>query len=177
LPLEWPHWRSAPVPHWLVLLILMELVILGINPTRGDFVWFQGLRRPAWLRVHVWIPVFWLVIYGCFYLSALVSWEASRNWRLTVAYVLLLVLVESYTWITCRTRRLGVGTVVCLAGWAYGLVFALVLTRISVPAAILIVPYLIWSPVEALITWQMLGLNGFRPGLPPPVLPKPRPPG
>lgn len=150
------------MPHWLVLLILMELVILGINPTRKDFVWFQGLRRPAWLRFHLWIPLIWLGIYACFYVSGLLSWEASQNWRLTTAYVVLLVLVESYTLITCRTRRLTTGTVACLVGWVYGAVLALLLLPLSVPAALLLLPYLLWSPVEALVTWQMKGLNAQR---------------
>jgi hypothetical protein len=34
-------------------------------------------------------------------------------------YLGLLVLVQSYTWLICRTRRLANGTTVGLAGWVW----------------------------------------------------------
>ena len=35
-------------------------------------------------------------------------------------YLGLLVLVQSYTWLICTTRRLSDGTAVGLAGWVWG---------------------------------------------------------
>jgi tryptophan-rich sensory protein len=73
--------------------------------------------------------------------------------------VLLLVLVEGYTWLMCRTRRLAAGTVFCLDAWSYGLIFSLLLLSISPLAAQLMLPFLLWTPIEAVITWQMRQLN------------------
>ncbi|MEB3168343.1 MAG: tryptophan-rich sensory protein [Synechococcaceae cyanobacterium] len=147
------------MPPWLLILILMEGVILLINPTRKDFAWYRGLRRPQWVPFASSIPVIWLLIHFGFYLSSLVSWQVSNNWNLVMAYILLLVLVESYTWIMCRTRRLGTGSLLCLLGWAYGLVLAAALLSLSLLASALLIPYLLWAPVEALITWDMRRLN------------------
>ncbi len=147
------------MPPWLLILVLMEGVILLINPTRKDFIWYQGLRRPTWVTFSAWIPLIWLLIHACFYLSALLSWNVRNSWNLVVAYVLLLVLVEGYTWLMCRTRRLAAGTVFCLAAWSYGLIFSLLLLSISPLAAQLMLPFLLWTPIEAVITWQMRQLN------------------
>jgi translocator protein len=147
------------VPPWLLILILMEGVILMINPTRRDFAWYQGLRRPRWVTFSASIPLIWLLINACFYLSALVSWHASNSWPLVFAYLLLMVLVESYTWLMCRTRRLSTGTILCILGWVYGVLISLYLVPLSPMAALLLVPYLLWAPLEALITWEMRRLN------------------
>jgi tryptophan-rich sensory protein len=73
--------------------------------------------------------------------------------------VVLLVLVQSYTWLICTTRRLASGTLVGLAGWCWGVALSVVVVRDSSPALVLLVPYLVWSPVGTLVTWQMQRLN------------------
>ncbi len=74
-------------------------------------------------------------------------------------YLGLLVLVQSYTWLICRTRRLANGTLVGLAGWCWGMVLAVVVGSVSTPGVVLLIPYLLWSPIGTLVTWQMQRLN------------------
>ncbi|MFZ0409245.1 MAG: tryptophan-rich sensory protein [Cyanobium sp.] len=147
------------MPPWLLILILMEGVILLINPTRKDFAWYQGLRRPSWLTFSASIPLIWLLIHACFYLSALISWSARNSWNLVLAYVVLLIQVEGYTWLMCRSRRLSAGTMICLISWTYGLFLTMLLSTISLSSALLMLPFLFWTPIEGLITWQMRQLN------------------
>jgi tryptophan-rich sensory protein len=143
------------------LLILLALVAVGalLNPSRSQFAWFLRLRRPAWLRFEGLIPLIWITIYACFYASALLAWQASWSWWLMAAYLILLLLVQSYTWLICRTRRLANGTAVGLAGWCWGVALALLVRPASPAAALLLIPFLLWSPVGTLVTWQMQRLN------------------
>ena len=53
----------------------------------------------------------------------------------------------------CRTRRLANGTAVGLAGWVWGVALGLVLLNQSLPAVLLLIPYLLWSPIGTLVTW------------------------
>ena len=135
------------------LLILLVMVAVGVvlNPSREQFDWFIRLRRPAWLTFEGLIPLIWIAIYACFYASALLAWNASWSWGLMAGYLGLLVLVQSYTWLICRTRR--------LAGWVWGVALALVVLPQSGPAVLLLIPYLLWSPIGTLVTWQMQRLN------------------
>ena len=147
------------------LLILLVMVAVGVllNPGSEQFAWFIRLRRPVWLTFERLIPVIWLAIYACFYASALLAWNASWSWGLMAGYLGLLLLVQSYTWLICRTRRLANGTAVGFAGWVWGLALTVVVLQVSALAALLLVPYLLWSPVGTFVTWQMQRLNNGRP--------------
>ena len=147
------------MPAWLAILLVMVAVVLLLNPSRQEFQWFLRLRRPRWLTFEGWIPLIWLVIYCCFYASALLSWRTSGSIALMAGHLLLLVLVQSYTLVICRTRRLRNGTVIGLLGWFWGVLLAVPVSRGSPGAGLLLLPYLLWSPVGTWVTWQMEGLN------------------
>jgi benzodiazapine receptor len=147
------------MPAWLTILLVMVAVVALLNPGREDWAWFLRLRRPAWLTFERWIPLIWSAIYACFYASALLCWNAGGGpWRMA-GYLVLLVLVQSYTWLIGRTRRVASGTVAGFAGWVWGVALALVTLPVSAVAALLLVPFLLWSPVGTFVTWRMQGLN------------------
>ena len=143
----------------LLILLVTVAVAVALNPGRQEFLWFLRLRRPSWLGFERWIPLIWLLIYACFAVSALLCWRASGSPSLMAGYLGLVVLVQSYTLVICRTRRLRPGTVVGLLGWAWGVALAVVVAPHSREAWLLLVPYLLWSPVGSLVTWQMERLN------------------
>ncbi len=143
----------------LLILVVMAVITVGLNPRRDEFRWFLQLRRPAWLTFERWIPLIWLVIYACFYASALISWNASGRWDLLAGYLLLLVLVQSYTLVICRTRHLRNGTAIGFIGWVWGLALAIAVEPVNTASRWLLLPYLIWSPVGTLVTWQMQRIN------------------
>ena len=147
------------MPAWLSILLVMVIVGIALNPSATEFSWFLRLRRPAWLTFERWIPLIWLAIYACFYGSALLAWRAGGGGGLMVGYLLLLVLVQSYTLVICKTRRLSSGTVIGLLGWLWGLVLAGAVHGVHSQAAQLLTPYLLWSPVGTLVTWQMQRIN------------------
>jgi tryptophan-rich sensory protein len=149
------------MPAWLTILLVMGLTIAVLTPSRQQFAWFLRLRRPRWLTFERWIPLIWSVIYLCFYASALLRWQVGGTTAsLTMAaYLVLLVLVQSYTLLICRTRRLVWGTAAALAGWFWGLGLALALLAASRPASLLLVPFLLWSPIGTFVTWRMQKLN------------------
>lgn len=143
----------------LTILLVMVVVVILLNPRPEEFAWFIRLRRPAWLVFEAWIPLIWLVIYACFHASALLAWQARGSWGLMAGYLGLLLLVQSYTLVICRTRRLGNGTALGLAGWVWGAALAVMVASIARPAAVLLLPYLVWSPVGSWVTWRMQRLN------------------
>jgi translocator protein len=143
----------------LLILLVMVAVVALLSPNRQDFAWFLGLRRPAWLTFEALIPLIWISIYACFWAAALLSWRASGSWILMLGYLGLLLLVQSYTLVICRTRRLANGTLVGFGGWLWGVALAVVVAPQVPVAALLLLPYLLWSPLGTLLTWQMQRLN------------------
>jgi tryptophan-rich sensory protein len=147
------------MPAWLAIAAVMLLVALLLNPSRQDFAWFLRLRRPRWLSFERWIPLIWAAIYACFYTSALLCWQAGGRWLPMAGYLGLLLLVQSYTLVICRSRQLSSGTLVGFAGWVWGVALTAVVASLSGRAALLLVPYLLWSPVGTFVTWRMQQLN------------------
>ena len=143
----------------LLILLAMGAITLGLNPSQEEFGWFLRLKRPAWLTFERWIPLIWTVIYGCFYASALISWNLSRRWDLLGGYLLLLLLVQSYVVVICKIRRIRNGTVLGFLGWVWGLALAIATTEVSASGPLLLLPYLLWSPIGTLVSWQMQRLN------------------
>ncbi len=152
---------SVALPAWLLILILMELVVVLINPAPKDYLWYRGLRRPPWLRFFIWIPLIWLLISAGLYFSALISWQSSNSWLLLLSYLLLLVVLESHTWLLCQYRNLRLGAATLLIGWIYALVLAISLlsTDSSRIASQLFLPLLIWAPIEAYALERMRRIN------------------
>jgi tryptophan-rich sensory protein len=74
-------------------------------------------------------------------------------------YLLLEVLTISYTPVMCVLRSLRVGTIIGGAGAVLGIILALVVLSISLWAFVLLLPYIIWSPIGTYTTWQMMKLN------------------
>jgi len=157
------------MPAWLTILLVMGLVIAALTPSRREFAWFLQLRRPRWLTFERWIPLIWSLIYLCFYASALLRWQAGA-WSSMLAgpmssgasmagYLVLLLLVQSFTFVICRSRRVAWGTAIGLAGWLWGLGLAAAVAGVSRPAALLLVPFLLWSPIGTFVTWRLQKLN------------------
>ena len=147
------------MPAWLTILLVMAAVVALLTPSRDDWRWFLQLRRPGWLTFERWIPLIWSAIYACFYASALLAWNAGAGRGRRVGDTLLLVLVQSYTWLIGRTRRLASGTAAGFAGWLVGVALAVATAPVSALAALLLVPFLLWSPVGTFVTWRMQRLN------------------
>jgi benzodiazapine receptor len=147
------------MPAWLTILLVMAAVVALLTPSRDDWRWFLQLRRPGWLTFEGWIPLIWSAIYACFYASALLAWNAGAGPVRMLGYGLLLVLVQSYTWLIGRTRRLSSGTAAGFAGWLVGVALAISTAPVSALAALLLVPFLLWSPVGTFVTWRMQRLN------------------
>lgn len=150
------------MPAWLLILILMGVVIVAINPSPEDYLWYQGLRRQAWLRFFLWIPLIWLVISTCIYFSALIAWETSNNsWLLMLVYFVLLAVLEGHRWLLCRNRNLRLGAAALLIGWLYTLILAIVLLQhdSTWASSLLFLPLLIWAPIEAYALEQMHRFN------------------
>ncbi len=140
------------------------LVSLGANlVSPDDTKWFKQLRRPQWLTFEVLIPVIWTVILICGGISAYYVWEKElgsfKGWSLMSLYVLLEIVIIAYVPVTLRTRNLKLGTWVGLVGFGLGLALTLAVWTVTQGSALLLVPYLIWSPIGSYTTWAIARLN------------------
>jgi tryptophan-rich sensory protein len=148
------------IKSWMVIGGVTLLVAMGSNIiTPNDVKWFKRLQRPRWLTFEPLIPLIWTVVFICGAWSAYIVWESTKNWWLMAFYLLVEIAIVAYNPMMLRLRSLKVGTIIGAIGSVLGLILALTVLPISGWASLLLVPYVLWSPVGTFTTWKMMQLN------------------
>ncbi|MGJ5672239.1 MAG: TspO/MBR family protein [Nostochopsis sp.] len=152
------------IKSWMVIGGVAFLVALAANfITPSDRKWFKRLQRPRWLTFEAAIPVIWTVIFVCGAWSAYIVWEknpgTTTTWLLMGLYLLLEIVTIAYTPVMFRTRNLRVGTILGGAGFVIGVILAIAVFPTSAWATLLLVPFLLWSPIGTYTTKVMERLN------------------
>ncbi|MBD2663079.1 TspO and MBR like protein [Richelia sinica FACHB-800] len=152
------------IKSWMVIGGVAFLIALAGNlVTPSDRQWFRRLIRPRWLFFEALIPFIWTVIFICGAWSAYIVWEkdpgSTTTWLMMGLYILLEVITMAYTPVMCRVRKLTIGTILGGTGLIICVLVTLAVLAVSGLAALLLLPYLCWSPIGTYTTWQMGRLN------------------
>ncbi len=152
------------IKSWMVVGAVTFLIALASRLIAPDDIrWFRRQLRPTWLTFEPAIPFIWTVIFICGAWGAVIVWETDpgtqRTWWLMGLYLLVEIAIIAYTPVMCKLRSLLAGTIIGATGTLLGLLLALSVWQVSVPAALLLLPYLIWSPIGTYTTWEMIRLN------------------
>jgi translocator protein len=156
--------RRIMIKSWMIIGGIAFLVgFLGNWITPNQSQWFRQLKRPKWLTFESAIPLIWTVIFICVAWSAYIVWEYSPNTDMTRLmmglYLLLEIFTIAYSPVMLRFRSLIIGTILGGTGLLICLLITLAVLSVSFWAALLLLPYLIWSPIGTYTTWQMSRLN------------------
>ena len=152
------------IKSWMVIGGVAFVVALAANIIApSDIKWFNRLQRPKWLVFEKAIPVIWTVIFICAAWSAVIVWEkepgTQATWLRMGLYLLLEIVTISYTPVMCKLRSLKVGTIIGGSGAILSVILAAIVLQVSQTAALLLLPYIIWSPIGTYTTWAMMHLN------------------
>ncbi|MCU0569648.1 MAG: TspO/MBR family protein [Oculatellaceae cyanobacterium Prado106] len=153
------------VPSWLIIggvTVLVAVVMARLN-TKNGIRWFNRLRRPRWLTFEAAIPVIWTVVFIGGAWSAVVVWrengDRAQAWSMMAIYLLLEIVTLAYTPVMAARRSLKLGTAIGATGFLIAALLALWVSPVSTWAAVLLLPYLLWSPIGTYTTWEMARLN------------------
>ncbi|MGB3535310.1 MAG: TspO/MBR family protein [Microcoleaceae cyanobacterium] len=153
------------IPSWLVIGGVVVLIAGAGNAVLNseDMRWFNRLQRPQWLTFEKLIPAIWITTFIAAAWSAYIVWENEpntlRTWLLMGVYFLLEVVTIAYTPVMCKSRSLRAGTILGGTGVLISLLLILSVWPMSQWAALLLMPYAIWSPIGTYTTGSMIPLN------------------
>jgi translocator protein len=155
---------NSMVESWIVIGAVTFFIALGsFFITPGDVKWFAMLSRPQWLIFEPLIPLIWTVIFVCGAASANIVWQknpgSAITWLLMGLYLLLEIITVAYIPLMLRLRSLELGEKIGLGGLILSVVLLICVFPISWVAALLLVPYLVWSPVGTYTTDELRQLN------------------
>jgi len=127
----------------LVLVFVVEF-IAGLFTGVSVKSWYLTLNRPAWTP-PAWIfgPV-WTLLYIMMAVSLYLVWRKGGNFAAYFFWGLQLFLnfIWSFLFFTMQSPLLGLIDIILL--WSALLITLILFSRISVWAAILLLPYLAW---------------------------------
>lgn len=152
---------------WVPLMIaaagtLAVAVLGGILTEIGP--WYRSLRFPGWKPPDWAFGPIWSLILALVTLSIVIGWLAAETpaarWLVAGLFVIngLLNIGWNYLFFTLRRPDLALVEVAFL--WASILALVIVLFPISRPASLLLVPYLVWVGIAALLNHRIVQLNG-----------------
>jgi translocator protein len=152
------------IPSWLVIGTVTFIVAMGASILRPkDIKWFRRLRRPHWLTFEPFIPIVWIVIFICGAWSAYIVWEndpgSDRTWLLMGLYLLVEIAIVLYQPLLLWSHNLIAGTLIGGLGAILGIILTLIVLTVSAWAALLLLPYVIWSPIGTYATWAIDRVN------------------
>jgi benzodiazapine receptor len=156
------------IKSWMVIggvtiLLAMAIGSLGTLIAPGGIQWFNRLRRPSWLTFEKAIPLIWTIAFICGAWSATIVWEkdpgSRTTWLLMGFYLVVELVTLAYNPVMLALRSLRVGTIIGATGALLGALLALSVWPISGWAALLLLPYVLWSPIGTYTTWEMTRLN------------------
>ena len=148
---------------WMVVGIVTFAIAMLSNIIRPkDVKWFRRLERPSWLTFEKLIPVIWTVVFICGAWSAYIVWEQTQSWSQMSAYIVLELVTIAFTPALFWTHSLKLASFIGGTGFVICLLLTFSVLQISGWAAVLLIPYFLWSPIGTFTTWQMDKLNSIQ---------------
>ena len=137
--------------------------IAALATTRGTPTWYQTLKKPSFDPPEWLFGPAWMLLYLLMAIAAWLVWKqgcSAAGVKLALA-VFLVQLVLNSLWSVfffgLRSPLAGLVDIVVL--WLAILATVVLFFRVSVPAGVLLLPYIAWVSFAALLNAAILRLN------------------
>jgi len=171
------NYKRGDAPHGLRnrrgdLLIIAAIIVVtvaapligGLSTAQAVTTWYQTIPKPTW-NPPSWVfgPV-WTVLYILMAVAAVVSFRAARRVGKPVgpalgAYFVQIALNTVWSIIFFGFRAPGWAFVEILALLVAILITTFLFARASKPAAIMMIPYILWVCFAAALNFAIYRLN------------------
>jgi len=146
------------------ITVCLSTGILGSFATRNSITnWYAHLSRPSFTPPDWTFGVVWPVLYVMMGISAFLIWNMDINRRqVRVAlgvFALQLILNGLWTPIFFGLHLIGVALVEIVMMWAAILLTILTFWKVSKPAALLLLPYILWVSFAVVLNASLFLLN------------------
>jgi len=142
--------------------LTLAAAALGAFASAGASAFYALLVRPSWAP-PAWVfgPV-WTVLYALMAVSAWLVWRDRGFAGARTALVLFIVQLAAnalWSWLFFAWHQGGLAFAEVLVLWCLIVATIVSFQRISILAAVLLYPYLVWSTFASALTFAMWRLN------------------
>lgn len=123
----------------------------------GD--WYRRLRKPVWTPPSWAFGPVWSVLYLMIAVAGWLVWREGSPGVAIWFWALQLVVNAAWSGLFFGIRRMDLALYDVVLLWIVVAGFILTAWTISMPAALLFVPYLIWVTIAGTLNWTVLRMN------------------
>lgn len=140
------------------------ILVASVGAAMTDIgLWYQALAKPSWQPPDWLFGPAWTLIFSLAALAAVTAWrdapsQAERRWMIGL-FAANGVLNILWSALFFRLRRPDWALVEVVLLWLSVLALILVLRRYSRPAALMLLPYLLWVGFAAVLNLSVVRLN------------------
>jgi tryptophan-rich sensory protein len=149
----------------VIVAALAAIAVAAIGGTLTDLgPWYYALKQPAWKPPDAAFGIIWTVIFALTALAAVIAWRRDRNparrqWMIGL-FALNGFLNILWSLIFFKLQRPDIALIEVAALWLSILALIVFLYRSAPLASALLAPYLVWVSAAALLTYDVVRLNG-----------------
>ncbi len=146
-----------------IIVCQMAGVVGSVFTTPAISTWYATLKKPAFTPPNWLFSPAWITLFALMGLSAFLVWRKGLDQEgvKTALSIFVIQLILNALWSVMffglRSPLAGLVEIVCL--WVAILVTILYFWRISIPAGILLVPYILWVSFAAVLNFSIWRLN------------------
>ena len=147
----------------VLAVVGLTAAVAVIGGAAGDFrsKWYADLRKPAWQPSGAAIGAIWSVLYVTIATAGSLLWLQRRRATPAIATLFMAQSLLNAAWTVLFTRAkspaLAAGDSAALTAVNVGLVASAWSVRRL--AAVLLVPYLVWTAFATFLSWTVYRLN------------------
>lgn len=155
--------EHRPSPRRAIAYLLIFLVItFGAAAFGAQFMpgpWYAALAKPAWTPPNWLFGPVWTVLYVLIALSAWLVWRAQPRRGVPLGlWFAQLGLNTTWSWLFFGLERPGLAAIDIIVLLSVIIATAVAFARVSRPAALLLVPYVLWVAFATALNiaiWQL----------------------
>jgi translocator protein len=156
---------STPLMAPMIIAAAVALITAIMGATITEIgPWYHALKQPPWAPPEVAFGVIWTLIFSLTAIAATIGWRAAPNRPAAEAMVGLFALNGFlnilWSFLFFKLHRPDWAQIEVIFLWFSILALILTLRRYSRTAALLLLPYLLWVSIAALLNHEVVKLNG-----------------
>ena len=156
-----PTFMEASISFdWSLLVFFLLMVATG---TSGAFFqpgeWYRGLRKPGWTPPNWLFGPVWTSLYVMIAIAGWMVWRNAPAGQAICLWGAQLVVNFSWSALFFGMRRMDLAFYDVVLMWLLIAAFIVAAAPISLTAAVLFVPYLIWVTIAGTLNWTVWRMN------------------
>lgn len=145
----------------LAIFVAVNFVAAGSGAVFKPGAWYASLKKPGWTPPNSAFPVVWTVLFLMNAVAGWRVWEAAgaTAWPALAIYGVSLALNAGWSALFFGAKRMRAALIEVLFLLASLVAVAFAFAPIDAAAAWLLVPYMAWVTIAALLNREMIRLN------------------